>query len=334
MDGGRATAVRRTAGFTRRDLRLPCPDDGRITLNLREVLATGITPAGARGAVLLVHGATLPASALFDIPGRSWLEDIAAAGFAAYGLDVRGHGLSDQPAAPGPAPYARAVEAVRDIGAAAACIAARTARGRIALLGGSWGSITSAIFAATAGRAMVERLILYAPIFAARNQGWLDWIEDPARPGHLHPALGAFRQVTPAEIRARWQAELDAAAAPELLEDWLFDALVRVALPPGAASLTVPNGALADLVEAFTGRPLYDPGAITAPTLLIRGADDPTSTEADMAALFRRLGAPIRRAVTIGRGTHFVSAERNAWQVFRETRLFLEDPHETIQGGQ
>jgi alpha-beta hydrolase superfamily lysophospholipase len=319
----------RHASFVRQDLGLACPDDRRITLNLREVLAEGIAPRTARGAVLLVHGATLPASALFDIPGRSWLEDLAGAGFAAYGLDVRGYGRSGRGAAYGREPYARADEAVRDIGAAAAFVAARSGRQRIALLGGSWGSITCGLFAANDGRALVDRLVLYAPIFAARNPGWLAWIEDPARPGRLNPALGAFRQVTPAGIRARWQAELDAAGEPDLLEESVFAALIRATLPPGAASLSVPNGALADLLEAFTERPLYDPVAIAAPTLLIRGADDSTSTEADMAELFRRLGAPIRRAITVGCGTHFISAERNGKQVFREVRLFLEEPRET-----
>lgn len=318
----------RAAAPRRHDLRLPSPDDGAIALNLREVLPAGVAPRDARGAVLMVHGATLPASALFDIPGRSWLEDIAGAGFAAYGLDIRGYGRSGRPALPGDLPYARAADVLPDIAAAAAFVVARTGRARIALLGGSWGSITCGLFAATAGRDLVDRLVLYAPIHAARNPGWLSWIEDPARPGRLHPGLGAFRTVTAGEIRARWQAEIDAAGVPDLLEDAVFAALMAAALPPGATSLSVPNGALADLLEAFTERPLYDPGAITAPTLLIRGADDPTSTEADMAALFRRLGAPIKRAVTVGRGTHFVSAERNGAQVFREVRLFLEDHHE------
>lgn len=324
----RGVAAGTASRHVRHDFRLACPDDAAIALNLREVLADGVTPRSARGAVLLVHGATLPASALFDIPGRSWLEDIAAAGFAAYGLDIRGFGRSGSPAFPGPEPYARAAEAVRDIGAAARFVAARTRRPRIALLGGSWGSITCGMFAATSGRALVERLVLYAPIFAARNEGWLSWIEDPIRPGRLHPSLGAFRDVRPEDIRARWQAELAAAEAPDPLDEEMFAALMHAALPVGGPSLCVPNGALADLLDAFTGRPLYDPGAIAAPTLLIRGADDPTSTEADMAALFHRLGAPIKRSVTVGRGTHFISAERNGAQVFREVRLFLEEPNE------
>jgi pimeloyl-ACP methyl ester carboxylesterase len=42
-----------------------------------------------------------------------------------------------------------------------------------------------------------------------------------------------------------------------------------------------PNGALADLVEVFNGRPLYEPAELTMPVLLIRGEQDTTSTATD-----------------------------------------------------
>lgn len=311
-----------TNAFARTDLRLPPADPLGTLLVLREVTRAAATPSRP---VLLLHGATLPGTALFDAPppGLSWLEDLAASGRAAYALDLRGHGLSGAVPLHAARAYARAAEVAADVTAAARTILARTGAESLDLLGGSWGSIVAGVVAAS-GVLPIRRLVLYAPIFAAPNRPWLDWIEDPAAKGTLHPSLGPARPVTATEIRARWDGELRAAGQPDLLDDAVFGALMRAFIPAGAGHATVPNGALADLLDAFTGRPLYDPAAITAPTLLIRGADDPTSTLDDAADLLARLGSAEKRLVVIGRGTHFVSAERHAPQVFAETRLFLD----------
>ena len=276
-----------------------------------------------RPPVLMVHGATY-ASPLFDIavPGRSWLAALAGAGFAAYALDVRGYGRSVMPAVPG-APFARMDEAGRDIGDAMDWIAAR--HGRMpALIGGSWGSITTAAWVADGGAAAA--LVLYAPIFAARNEGWRDLLGE----GGTLRDWGPTRPVTLAATRARWDAEMPAGAdwreAPVLADLWA-QSLADQGLPPGAEAFGVPNGTFLDLWEAMNGRPLYDPGAVRCPTLLIRGGADPTSTRADALGLLDRLGAPERRYVEIVNGAHFVSAERRAPQIFAASAGFLSEFH-------
>ena len=171
-----------------------------LRLHVRQRGATGRP-------VLFVHGATY-ASRLFDIPhpGASWLQAMADLGFAAYALDIRGYGRSySSVMETAEAPYARASEAISDIDDVARWICARHGAEQLRIVGGSWGSITSALYACGPGRERVERLALYAPIFGERNEGWLRMLADPACPGRL-AARGPFRLVDEAGTRARWDA--------------------------------------------------------------------------------------------------------------------------------
>ena len=289
-----------------------------LRLHLR---ARGDGPS--RPPVLMVHGATY-ASPLFDlaVPGRNWMASLEAAGFATYALDVRGYGRSAMPEAPA-APYPRAPEAGRDIGDAMAWIAARHGR-TPALLGASWGSITTAAWVAGGGDAAA--LMLYAPIFAARNAGWLDMLGV----GGILRDWGPTRRVTLKATRARWDAEIPEGACwreEAVLSDLWAQSLTDQGLDPDAGAFEAPNGTFLDLWETMNGRPLYDPAAVRCPTLLIRGGADPTSTRPDALALLDRLGASERRYVEIANGAHFVSAERRAPQVFASTGAFLQEFH-------
>lgn len=287
--------------------------------------------AADRQPVLFVHGATY-ASRLFDIPhpGASWLRATADAGFAAYALDIRGYGLSRSTAMAGATrPYARARDAIRDIDDAVNWICARHGVQTLRLLGGSWGSITTALYASTIGAGRVGRLVLYAPIFAEKNQGWRDMLADPNDPSRLDPGYGPSRLVTEAATRRRWDAEIPDRA--DWREERVFQALVQSSLADDPQSrqhrppaFRAPNGTFVDLWETFNARPLYDPGAVICPTLLIRGGSDPTSTRTDSLALFDRLGADEKHYVEIANGAHFVSAEKRGAQVFRMVTEFLQ----------
>lgn len=300
-------------------------DEAGLSLHLR---AHGDDPR--RPPVLMVHGATF-ASRLYDIPhpGASWLRATADGGFSAYALDIRGYGKSHAAAmAQGCEPYGRAASAIRDIDDAVRWICHRHGVAAVNLVGGSWGSITTAQFAATIGKARVERLVLYAPIFAERNAGWLEILSDPAAPDRFNPAFQAARVVTEAATRARWDEEMPPGA--NWRDEAAFQALVQSSLADDPTSsdrhprgFLAPNGTFLDLWEAFNGRPLYDPAAIGCPTLLIRGGADLTSTRTDALALFDRLGAADRHYLEIANGAHFVSAERRAPQVFQAVASFL-----------
>ena len=72
------------------------------------------------------------------------------------------------------------------------------------LVGGSWGSILAARHGARDPG--VGRLVLHAPIWSARDEGWLDLLADPADPSR--PARwGPTRPVAEAELRTRGDAE-------------------------------------------------------------------------------------------------------------------------------
>lgn len=284
--------------------------------------------APGRPPVLFVHGATY-GSRLYDIPhpGASWLAATAAAGFAAYGVDLRGYGRSLWPGlAVANGPVGRAAEVVHDIDDAVRYLAARHGVDRVALVGGSWGSVTTALYAGGLGADRVSRLALYAPIFAERNGGWIAELQDPAAPGALDPRLGPCRHVDAEQTRARWDAESPQAA------DWrdpaVFAALMVATLadePDGGASgrFRAPNGTLADLWECFSARPVYDPSRIRRPTLLVRGGADATSTRSDALALLDRLGTTEKTYAEIANGGHFLTAERRAPQVFALVAAFL-----------
>lgn len=290
---------------------------------------------GAGPPVLCVHGATF-SGRIFDIPhpGVNWLEELAAAGFSAYALDIRGYGLSKPAAFPAGRAYATGTEAIADITDAVDWIAQHHGGAPISLMGWSWGTLTTARYVIAQSAARIRALVLYAPIFAEHNQDWIDMLADPRDPAQLRQ-LDAWRAVSLADTRVRWDAQLPPGA------DWraetVLAALVGASLhddAPNAAELPdmfrVPNGTFADLWRSFNGHALYDPAAITCPTLLVRGMQDPTSTRTDALALLDRLGASDRSYIEIAGGTHFINAETRAPALFAAVTAFLKRQHPDI----
>src|SRR5215468_7131815 len=105
--------------------------------------------------VLYVHGGTFPSalSIAHRFDGRSWRDELCAAGFHVWGVDFHGFGrLSDpypemaQPAEGRP-PIGHADDASRQLEQAVRFIAARHGIGRVSLVAHSWGSIVAGHFA-------------------------------------------------------------------------------------------------------------------------------------------------------------------------------------------
>ena len=306
-----------------------------LNLYMRAVAPAVSDGPFARRPVLFVHGATF-ASRLYDIPakGASWLKACAAAGFPSYALDLRGYGKSRSPAtdmleAQSDRPYAAGRDVIADIDDAVTWLLEHHACAAVDLVGGSWGSITCALYAGALGRRKVRSLTLFAPIYAEHNAGWKKIIADPADPARANPALGAVRLVTEQQTRARWDEEIPPGG--DWREERVFQALIQSTFDDDPRSLDhripafrAPNGTLLDLWEAFNARPVYDPAAITCPTLLVRGGADQTSTRSDALTLFDRVGATEKRYVEIANGAHFLMAERQAPQVFDTLNGFLK----------
>lgn len=314
-------------------LRTPAPGAAGIMLGILERRGEEIAPRGPP--VLLVHGATLGAN-LFDLPrpGYSLMAFLARSGRAVYAVDVRGFGSSlsgnvmDAPADAHP-PFARVDDAVADIGAAVDLILEREHTEAVDLVGFSWGTMTSARYATETPK-RVARLALYAPLYAEANQLWLDRIADPHDLNRLNPSIGAYRLVTKADLTQRWNGDLPTADpglyresdVPELVFE-VFSGLDPRTRSGGAPAFRCPSGPLADLMSVFNGHPLYNPRRLSMPTLLIRGADDTTSTDTDTRHLLADIASPEKSYCVIAPGSHFLIVERNRSELYQRLDDFF-----------
>jgi pimeloyl-ACP methyl ester carboxylesterase len=315
---------------TKRLLGIPA-DDGETALGLWEMAPAGraVLPP-----VLLVHGATF-GSALFDLPlpGYSLMRELADGGRFVYAVDVSGYGASNANRVmvlppQGQPPFSRAGDAIRDVGAAVSAVRQMHAAPSIDLIGFSWGSILAGWYAARHA-ADIRRLALYAPLFAEANPMWQERIGDPADKGRLAGHFGAYRLITLAEVFARWDSDVTGDPR-EVREEGVLEALFDTLLsndplprPDGPPAFRCPNGALADLIEVFNGRPLYDPTTIVAPVLLVRGACDTTSTASDAQRLLGAVGSAEKVYLEIPDGSHFLCVEKNRLSLYRAISAFL-----------
>ncbi|GGC48100.1 alpha/beta hydrolase [Chelatococcus reniformis] len=312
------------------DLMIPS-DTAGIALHLRRKHLAAVSAFPAERTVLLMHGATYASESLFDVPlgGTSFMDHLAAAGYDVYAVDVRGYGGSTRPpqmAAPpvDHPPLVRTETGVRDLASAVAFILDRQGLARLNLVGMSWGGSVAGAFASQ-NSDRVGKLALVAPLWVNPHPMAVD-------PGGQ---LGAYRKVAVDGFRQRWLG-----AAPDdkrggLIPPGGFEAFASAALasdPQGREeappTMRAVNGPLQDIREAWSvGRALYRPEAITVPVLLVHAEWD-ADVPLDVArAFFGTLaGAPYRRWVEIGEGTHMVLLEKNRWQAFDAIHAFLEEP--------
>lgn len=323
---GLAAAARPVAaqGPEAEEMLIPGGDAG-IELYLRAKHPPAGPPRVPARTLLLLHGAEFPGSTLFDVPlaGQSWMDYIAASGFDAWCVDLRGYGRSTRPAefAQAPThspPLVRGEVALRDVAAAVGHV--RAARGveRIVLGGWGWGAALAARFAAE-NPGQVERLVLVAP----------PWIGLPGPPAGTLPA---YRTLTRAAARQMLvdgapEAERAALFPPGWFEHWA-DATFATD-PEGArrvpSVLRVPNGPAADARDSWAaGRPWFDPARVAAPALVIVAEWDPLSPPARTLGLFQALSAsPGKRFVVLDRGTHGIMLQRNRGALYQAVQGFL-----------
>jgi pimeloyl-ACP methyl ester carboxylesterase len=319
-------ALAAPASLVTTDFQVPALDPG-ITLHLHNKRPRLPADDPGRGIVLFVHGATFPASSTFDVPlsGSSWMDRMAGAGFDTYALDLRGYGGSTRPAAmsqPPEAnpPFARTAEAVRDIAAAVDFILARREARQLTLIGWSWGTTTTAAYAA-AHPDKVHRLVLVSPV-------WLG-VQPPKY-------TGAYRTSTRESARAFAIAGMPKDRVDEIApQDW-FDAWWKATLatdPEGARRtppvVRSPNGVLQDFAELWaagkTGA--YDPARIRAPTLLVVGEWDVVTPPAMAQHLYPLLTkARDRRLILLSEATHFLIIEKHQERLMRKVQNFLDEP--------
>ncbi|MBI3514991.1 MAG: alpha/beta fold hydrolase, partial [Proteobacteria bacterium] len=282
-------------------------------------------------------GATYPAETAFDLSlgGFSWMDYIAQRGWDVYLVDVRGYGRSTRPAAMAkPAdqgePIVDTATAVRDVGAAVEFIRKRRGVAKVNLIGWSWGTSIMGWYTAQ-NNDKVAKLVLYAP----------QWLSDPNTRSLTAPGgpLGTYRTVTIDQAKGRWLNGVAPDKHKDLIPGGWFEAWAAATWatdPVGAKQsppvLRAPNGVIADSLAYWrAGKPLYDPGAITVPTMLVHAEWDADLPSYQAQGYFARLtSVPYKRFVEIGEGTHTVIMEKNRLQLFQEVQLFLDEGRPTF----
>jgi pimeloyl-ACP methyl ester carboxylesterase len=313
------------------DFMIPSDTPG-IELFVRNKRPAGAGPFGPERTVLFVHGSSYPAETAFDLEldGLSWMDFMAARGFDVYLVDVRGYGRSTRPpemagpAEAGP-PIVRTETAVRDVGAAVQFILQRNRLSQLCLIGWSWGTTLMGSYTA-AHNAQVHKLVLLAP----------QWLRTTPSASDMGGELGVYRTIAMADAKERWLRGVPAEQRDRVLPPHWFKAWAEATFatdPWGGTgpspTLRAPNGTVQDSREYWAaGKPVYDPGKITVPVLIVHAEWD-QDLPLDMARTYFGLlkNAPYRRWVELGEGTHSLHLEKNRMQVFQAVQGFLEEDY-------
>jgi len=313
------------------DLMIPSDTPG-IRLHIRNKRPAGMRDFSPERSIVLMHGATYSSGTLFDVPvgGFSFMDWLARRGYDVHAVDVRGTGGStrppemDRPPELNP-PLGRTETGVRDFSTAVDFVLRRRGIERTNIVAMSWGGSVAGAYTSR-NNAKVAKLALVAPQWLNPGKARID----PGGP------LGAYRRIPVLQTKARWLEGAPEDRRDGLIPDGWFETWAAAALatdPEGAAqtppTMRAGTGPILDTREYWTaGRPFYDPGAITVPVLLVHAEwdlDVPLPVAQDY---FTRLtGAPYRRWVEIGEGTHMVLMEKNRLQAFRAIGDFLDEAY-------
>jgi len=303
--------------------RIPGPRPAR-SLFLRFLPAT-TTRFRPRRAVLYVHGATFPSalSIAHRLDGISWRDALNQFGFDVWGLDFHGFGHSDrypemdQPAAEN-APLCIAEDAARQVAAAARFILGHQDLEKLSLISHSWGSMPACRFAA-AHQALVDRLVLFAPIAKRGPRRY----ESPAK-------FSAWRIVTLEDQWNRFVEDVPAHEPPVLsrvhFEEWGERYLDSdgESCSRNPKGVKTPLGPFSEIIKAWHGQLAFDPREVRCPVAIIRGEWDGLMLDDDARWLFDAFTqAPVKRDIKIGRGTHLMHLESMRFALWRESIAFL-----------
>ena len=298
-------------------------DSTGLRVFLRHLPAVRTDRNRDRTPVLFIHGSSFPSAlaAAFKFDGTSWMDDLSRAGFDVWALDFLGYGGSDRYPEMHDPPFAhpplgRADQAARQIAAAVAFITAHQRTTRVSLIAHSWGTIPAGLYAGAHPK-RIDRLVQFGPV-AQREQA-----RDTAR-------IPAYSFVTEEAQRSRFYGYVPKGERPVLdarhFALWgpaylATDPMSRTRSP---ASVEVPSGPDADVEDAWSGKLGYDPAAITAPVLIVRGEWDKVAKDADAEWLYNSLThSPLKRDVKISRATHVMHLEASRYQLYREVATFL-----------
>ncbi|HEY3933968.1 MAG TPA: alpha/beta fold hydrolase [Gemmatimonadales bacterium] len=249
-----------------------------VTIDGEPLAVWARRPQHPRGAILLVHGVTWSSRPDFDlqVPGesRSVLAGLAARGYAAYAVDLRGYGGSPRDETGWLTPD-RAADDVNEVLGWIAATAPMPKRP--VLLGWSNGSLVSQL-AAQRHPDRIAGLILY---------GY------PLDPDDRFPS-GGDPQVPPRERNT----------AADAASDFISPAVTSKATIEAYVAAALADDPIRTDWRRFDEWNALDPARVLVPTLLIQGERDPSIPAAALARLYARLGTRDKSRVTLKYGDH------------------------------
>ncbi len=140
----------------------------------------------------------------------------------------------------------------------------------------------------------------------------------------------AYGWISADDMIRRWDSGLSGNDPADYREpgvaDLLFETMAALdarAATRGPPAFRCPRGPLADLAKVAGGRILFDPAALSMPTLIIRGVDDTTSADSDCRDLLEQIASPAKAYDTIAPGSHFLLLERNRAALYDRLNSFF-----------
>jgi pimeloyl-ACP methyl ester carboxylesterase len=300
--------------------------DPGVELYLREKRSSTVAQAPKGKVVLFLEPFGVPTASAFDVPGLSWMDSLAGAGYDTWALDFRGFGQSSRHPAMSQKPMANppltsTAEAVRDLDAALSFITKQRGVDTVSLVGWSWGGVVGGAYAAE-HPARVDKLVLHG----AMHSFSLPMMTTPmeSTPGVLN-RLPAYMKVSfDLTTKVHWNMMMKGRplATPASIE---AVSKVFMAADPTSGQQTPPTirramGPMVDLYSIWSNKAIYDTAKITAPVLVIAGDAD---IFADKTLFCSLTNSPSRSEVIIPEATHWALYEKNRDVLLRETETFL-----------
>lgn len=252
----------------------------------------GKAPAGK--AILCLPGAGVDHHS-FDCPigDYSLLDFLARQGYRAFGVDFRGFGQSTKPA-DGKAVTADlclvdTIKVMDYIGETAGCE-------RVSLLGISFGALVASMVAEREP-ARVDKVVLSGFFYANLNPIAMQMLTPEAMQA-MAAAPNGYMPALPDLLRACMPT-----AEPEIV-DWNL----------ATFSYDVPNG---PMLSAATLPLVQDPARITAPVLIVNGAQEIFATEGDSQAFIEKVSSPVQEVHWLPEAGHVPFFDRD-YQKFQQ----------------
>lgn len=289
--------------------------------------------------VLYIHGATFSSALSVGYrftDGKAWEDSLHHAELDVWALDFEGFGGSARPAAFGlpadssPIPL-RSMDAAQQIARAVQFVREQTGRDRVSLIAHSWGGVPAARYAGDHVNTL-DKLVLFAPVLhrpaPATPQPMGNNLPNPAN-------IPAWRLLTVAEQLARFVHDTPIGHASALAEPtldrwgpaWLATDVNALTHTPPAVQ--VPTGPQADIMALWSGGDLYDPAAIAAPTLIVRGEWDSVCSAADVDRLQSRMKVKAVVSQVIPASGHLAHLETNRAALWAKVNAFLTSASST-----